>query len=348
MKPLLIKAPCSALKEVLPLCRAGADEFFCGVEPPAWKKVFKDLSMNQRQSSSNFTSLGDLRKAVRIAHDHGARVHLTLNAFFYLQEQYRLLEALLEELAASGCDGFIVAEPAVLEFCRRKAPGKELIVGCDAVVLNSSAVTLFRGLGASRIVLPRDMTLPEMRALLAAAPGIEYEAFIINDLCFFEDGFCAYCKEASGEVTREGRPGGRLRLFSSSRIPGRGFSGGCRTLFRREQVPLLPGNERVRQRRFTFWKKNKTIEGCGACALLDLAAMGMASVKVLDRTMPLRDKLVSTAFIRACRDALGRPGHDRRRHLAFCRRLFARTFKQRCSPRDCYYPSVFSPGRRAR
>ena len=79
---LKIKSPLTDKKEVKPLCEAGADELFCGIEPYNWRRKYKDFSIKQRSTGANFTKLTDLEKAIFAAHRYKARVHVAINVFF--------------------------------------------------------------------------------------------------------------------------------------------------------------------------------------------------------------------------------------------------------------------------
>ena len=336
-----IKSPLVNKKEVKPLCEVGADELFCGIEPYDWKKRYKNFSINQRSTGANFTKLGDLEKAIQIAHGYKVKVQVAVNAFFYLEEQYQMLKEIIRDILNIGADGIIFAEPTpLLNIDKSLLKNKDIVIGCDAVILNSAAVELYKKLGATRVVLPRAMTINEMEALVNADYTIEHEVFIIHDLCFFDDGLCTYCKEATGGLKKEGRGRNKIYLFSASRIPGRGYGGGCRTRFKRQRL-LVSNNKQIGKiRPFTFWMK-KHIEGCGACAIYDLKRIGIASLKILDRNLPSEEKVKATRFIRECLGLLKDNGISKSDYIENCKRLFKKTFKVRCGQFDCYYPSIF-------
>ena len=333
-----IKSPLTNKREVMALCEAGANELFCGIEPYDWRKRFKGLPVNQRATGSNFTSLSDLEKAIYIAHQYKAKVHIAVNAFFYLEEQYRIAQALIKDVLGLGADGIIFADPVMLSAVDRNLlKDKDIIAGCDTVIFNSSAVNFYKKLGATRIVLPRSMTIGEIEELTAFQPALEYEVFIIHDLCFFEDGLCAFCKEGSGELKKEGRAGDKISFYSAMRMPLRGYGGGCRTIFSRQRVSLLRARYLKAERKFSFWEK-RHIEGCGACAIYAFKKIGIASLKVLDRNMPIQERVKATAFIKEASGFLDNGDIPQASYLEKCRVLFKRTFKSNCNYRDCYYP----------
>ena len=336
-----IKSPLVNKGEAQTLCEAGAGELFCGIEPYNWRNKFKDFSINQRSTGANFTKLSELEKAISIAHRYKVKVHVAINAFFYLEEQYGLAGKIIKDLFDIGADGIILADAVLLlKLNRNLLRDKDIVIGCDATIFNSAGVKFYKNLGATRIVFDRAMALNEMRELVAFDKSLEYEVFIIHDLCFFVDGFCTYCKEATGGVKKEGRGRNKVYLFSASRIPRRGFGGGCRSRFSRQRVLIRNNRQIGKIRPFTFWMK-KHIEGCGACAIYNFKEIGINSLKVLDRNMPTEGKIKATSFIRKCSDLLNRNSVSKVEYIEKCRSLFKETFKVKCNHYDCYYPSVF-------
>ena len=332
-----IKAPLTDKKEVEKLCEAGADEFFCGIESSGWKKKYKGFAISQRAGGANFSKLEELEKAIDIAHRHHAKVHVAINAFFYREEQYSDAIDLIKDILDIGADGIIFADLGLLlNIDKRLLRGKDIVIGVDAVIFNSAAVHFYRSFGASRVVLPRSMTLSEMGEVVEKEKGMEYEVFIIHDLCFFEDGLCTYCKEASGQTKKRGKLKDDVHFFSNSRPLIRGYGGGCRTRFSRTMRSLKNKRQIGRVKNFTFWDK-KHIQGCGACALSDFKKIGINSLKILDRNLPTGEKIKAVKFIKEAKDLLD-DGCTKGEFTAKCKELFRRTFKVRCSMYDCYYP----------
>lgn len=335
-----IKVPLVSCSEVDVLVDAGANEFFCAVEPLSWRRRFKYLNLSQRTGRANFPILAEFERAVRQAHRRGAKVHAAVNAFFYLPQQYKAAAGIIEDLCRSGADGIILADPVLLSVTRSSfgLRGKEVIIGCDAAVFNSSSVKFFRTLGATRIVFPREMTLAEMHAVIRQDTSLEYEAFIINDLCFFVDAFCAFCKDGLQGVRRKGRACRGLSVFEAADTFDRGSAGGCRTRFCSSRVDLRNGRK-SREGNFSFWPR-KHIEGCGACAVWGLERIGVRSLKVLDRNLSLSDRLRATRFVAQAlaQSSLAASRADFQRS---CRASFRRTFGVSCAPgTDCYYPDA--------
>jgi hypothetical protein len=343
-----IKSPLTNKKEAAPLREAGADEFFCGIEPYSWRKRYKDFCVNQRSTGANFTRLADLEKAIQIAHKYKTKVHITMNAFFYLEEQYKAAQAIIKDVLDIGADGIIFADLGLLRpigACKdtnnkNLLKGKDVIAGCDAAIFNSAAVKFYKRLGATRVVFPRSMSIGEINEVVKADNFLEYEVFIIHDLCFFEDGFCAYCKEQTGSVKKEGRARGKACFFTASRLPARGYGGGCRTSFKRQKMSIGNNRQIEKIKPFTFWMK-KHIDGCGACAMYDFKKIGITNLKVLDRNLPIEEKITATAFVKKSLGFLENGNISKADYMVKCKELFKNTFKIRCNQYDCYYPGAY-------
>ncbi|MBN1869430.1 MAG: U32 family peptidase [Candidatus Omnitrophica bacterium] len=340
-----IKAPLTHQNEVQFLCDAGADEFFCGIEPGAWRTQYENFCINQRVGSANFSKLGDLEKAIRIAHQNKAKVHVTVNAFFYLEKQYSAAKNIIRDALGAGADGIIIADFGLLSLMDKNLlKGKDVVAGCDTAVFNHQSTAFYKKFDVTRIVFPRAMTIGEMEDVIKQDGSLEYEAFILHDLCFFVDAFCAYCKESSAGIKQEGKEKKGVSFFAAARVPARGFGGGCRSRFSRQRVYLRGKKKSTPGKAFTFWG-SKAALGCGACAIYDLNRIGVTCLKVLDRNLPTEEKVKATAFIKKCLDFLN--GHTSKQHfISRCQALFKKTFKVRCDRYGCYYPSVFRSGER--
>jgi hypothetical protein len=138
-------------------------------------------------------------------------------------------------------------------------------------------------------------------------------------------------------MKKEGRGRKKLYLFTASRLPMRGYAGGCRSQFSRQKISLITNRIIKSDREFNFWQK-KHIEGCGACAMYDFKNIGVTSLKVLDRNLTTEEKIRATAFIRNSLNFLESNHIPKADYIKKCQDLFKKTFKTPCNQCDCYYP----------
>lgn len=343
-----ILAPLRDSTEVEPLAAAGAQEFYCGLTPPRWGETQGQSWAHRRNPrSAGVPGLDDLQRIVALA---GPRpVYVTLNAPSYRASAIPLLldfgRRLLEEV---GVRALIVAEWELLLALAEAGLARAVHVSSLATCRNRGAALFYRGLGVSRIILPRHLTLGEIEDI--HVPGVGFEAFVLNDGCVFEEGLCAtthalgtFCL-ADGDAPVEQAP-----------PPERATSAEAE---RRAPLPVLQGGISTEAlERYAFWKWTldncgcSTNNGfplgpCGLCALPRLAAAGVESLKVVGREASLERKEASVRLVaHALRLAEGGAGPDTLREAA----IGLRGARGLCEgARLCYYPDVWAQAHRER
>lgn len=142
-----------------------------------------------RAAADNF-DIAALADAVRYAHERNVRVYLTVNTMPREQE-YPFLRAYLEELKTVRPDALIVADVGVLALAKEIVPDIEIHISTQANAVSAAACRAYYAMGAKRVVLARELTLDEIRAIRAATPdGLELEAFIHGSMCVSYSGRC--------------------------------------------------------------------------------------------------------------------------------------------------------------
>ncbi len=321
-----VLAPFSLKSEVVPLLEAGASELYCGVVPEELSKRWGtfELLNRRRGYDANLWSLGDLKAAVVTAHDRGVPVLVTLNRH-YSEELYPILEAMLTRLREVDADGVIVADLGVLQLLRERAYGfRHVVVGTGGATLNAETAAFYGALGATRVVLSRHLTVPEIVDIAAHDHGgVELEAFVLNGLCPFEDGFCTFYQghEPPAEL-------GGGQLMERSYDPY--FEGaGCRISFIHRALTAVGGVVPAKSdgESFTSFAHDRSDESrtagidCGACAILALTQASLTSVKIVERAASTARKLRSTRFIRTVVD-MAQEGPDYPDFVAAVRRVY--------------------------
>lgn len=177
---------------------AGADAVYFG---------FREL--NARRRARNFT-LEEARQAVELLHSRGRRAYLTLNTDIAYRE-LGLALSLLRHAAEIGIDAVLVRDPALLAV-RNAFPQLEFHFSTQTCMANSADVAAAAQLGANRVVLARELTLEEIRAICAESP-IPTEVFGQGALCFSVSGRCLMSSWVGG------RSGNRGLCASPCRVP---------------------------------------------------------------------------------------------------------------------------------
>ena len=156
-----------------------------------------------RAFAGNFTSEA-LREAVDFAHSHGVRVHCTVNTMPRNDEVARLPEH-LERLNDLGVDALIVADLGTFTLAGRYAPRCERHVSTQASVSNYESARAWHSLGASRVILARELSLDEIREIRAKTPeDLEIEAFVHGAMCVSYSGRCLLSNYMTGRDASRG------------------------------------------------------------------------------------------------------------------------------------------------
>ena len=157
-----------------------------------------------RSAAGNFTE-EELRDAVSYAHARGVRVYLTVNTM-PREDEYPALRRYFERIAPFGIDAVIVADLGVLSLVREVLPDMEIHISTQANVVSAETCKAYVALGAKRIVLARELTLEEIRAIRAVLPGdIELEAFIHGSMCISYSGRCLLSGHIVGRDANRGQ-----------------------------------------------------------------------------------------------------------------------------------------------
>jgi putative protease len=170
-------APAGSLDAVRAAVANGADAVYLGAE-----------RFNARDDGAQL-SLAELDQACQLAHGRGVRVYLTLNV---LVKPAELADALtfLGEAVDRGIDAVIVQDLGLVRLIRRVYPALEIHGSTQMTVHDVSGARVMHHLGVERVVLARENTLDDVRAIRAAVPAIGLETFVHGALCISYSGQC--------------------------------------------------------------------------------------------------------------------------------------------------------------
>ncbi len=160
-------------------------------------------SFGMRSFAGNFTD-EELPLAVQFAHGHGVRVHCTVNTMPRNDEAERL-PAHLERLQAAGVDALIVADLGAFTLAGRYAPRCQRHISTQASVSNFESARAWYDLGASRVILARELSLAEIRTIRERTPAaLELEAFVHGAMCVSYSGRCLLSNYMTGRDANRG------------------------------------------------------------------------------------------------------------------------------------------------
>jgi len=170
-------APAGSLDAVRAAVANGADAVYLGA-----------ARFNARDEGAQL-SLEELGEACRIAHERGRRIYLTLNVLIKPAE---LVEALdfLGEAVDRGIDAVIVQDIGLVRLIKAVYPKLEIHGSTQMTVHDGSGAEVMQQLGVERVVLARENTLEDIRAIREAVPDLGLETFVHGALCISYSGQC--------------------------------------------------------------------------------------------------------------------------------------------------------------
>jgi putative protease len=182
---------------VTELVEAGADELFAGYVPPAWwRRWGVEVSPNRRfRARSQFLAPEPLAAAVGAARALDRPVFLTLNEHFLVPTLLPLADEAVASAVEAGVSGLILGAPELGPRYAARHPGLRLVASGEAPVYNRSALEQVANLGFERVILPREVALDELPALVAhgARLGLDFEAFLLGEWCVYNGALCFTC-----------------------------------------------------------------------------------------------------------------------------------------------------------
>lgn len=160
-------------------------------------------SFGMRAFAGNF-SPEELPQAVSFAHEHGVRVHVTVNTMPRNDEIIHL-PAHLERLQDAGVDALIVADMGAFTLAGKYAPKCQRHISTQASIANFETARAWHDLGAERVILARELSLSEIREIREKTPGdLEIEAFVHGAMCVSYSGRCLLSNYMTGRDSNRG------------------------------------------------------------------------------------------------------------------------------------------------
>ncbi len=156
-----------------------------------------------RSFAGNFTP-EELPLAVKFAHDHGVKVHVTVNTM-PRNTEVESLPAYLEQLQAAGVDALIVADMGAFQLAGKYAPNCQRHISTQQSIANYECAKAWYELGAQRVVLARELNLEEIATIRAKTPKeLEIETFGHGAMCVSYSGRCLLSNYMTGRDSNRG------------------------------------------------------------------------------------------------------------------------------------------------
>lgn len=320
-----IVAGLGSADEYIRYCEAGADEFFCGYVPYEWIKKYGTMTaLNRREVLCCNVQIGgqeELEILSSMINVYQKPVHLTFNSLYYLPEQYPLIAQIISDCIEMGFRSYIIADPALILHLREQGINCEIHLSGELGEINSGVVGVFYKMNLKRIIFHRKNSAADMRAVIEAVERnqhskerqMEYEAFVLNELCQFSGSFCnsLHCDE----------------LGHLCRVPyWLGEVDGSRS----SQIPEL--SDRTEENDDTEDDYLCGQSGCGLCELYVLQKAGITHVKLVGRGNHVDSMEQDIRNLRKALEILEGAESEE----SFRRQMKQKLFSNGCS-RNCYY-----------
>ena len=160
-------------------------------------------AFGMRAFAGNF-SPEELPEAVKFAHSHGVKVHVTVNTM-PRNEEVAALPAYLEQLQDAGVDALILADLGAFTLAGKYAPKCARHISTQQSIANYECAAAWHDLGAQRVVLARELSLEEIATIRAKTPKtLEIETFGHGAMCVSYSGRCLLSNYMTGRDSNRG------------------------------------------------------------------------------------------------------------------------------------------------
>ena len=199
-KPELL-APGGSLEKLKTAIDYGADAVYIGGE-----------MFSLRVAAENF-SKEDMQEGIKYAHDRGKKVYLTANILPH-NDDIEEFEEFVKDIKNYGFDAVLVADLGLFDMIQELAPEIPIHVSTQANNINYRSAIKWYKMGATRVVLAREMSFKEIAEFQKKIPeDLELEAFIHGAMCISYSGRCLAHIRADG-ITNLSRKQDRVNIWT--------------------------------------------------------------------------------------------------------------------------------------
>lgn len=188
-KPELL-APAGNLEKLKIAVHYGADAVYIGGQ-----------EYGLRSNADNF-SIEEMAEGVQFAKNYGAKIYVTTNIYAH-NENIDGLDDYLMSLEKAGITGIIVADPLIIDTCKRVAPKLEVHLSTQQSLTNWKAAQFWKEEGLHRLVLARETSEEEIREIKEKV-DIEIEAFVHGAMCISYSGRCTLSNHMTARDSNRG------------------------------------------------------------------------------------------------------------------------------------------------
>ena len=179
MRDVELLLPAGNLEKLEYAIKYGANAVYLGVV---------DFSLRAMRKGQLIT-MENLKQAVDLAHSLGAKAYVTINIFAF-NNDIKQLESCIDRFKDANPDAFIISDYGIFNMIRKYIPEIPVHISTQTNTLNYESVKFWRDLGASRVILARELPISDIAEIRKNVPDIELESFIHGAQCVSFSGRC--------------------------------------------------------------------------------------------------------------------------------------------------------------
>lgn len=185
-------APAGDMEKLKTAIQYGADAVYVGLPGYSLRALCRNFDFE------------DLSQAVRYAHENQVRIFTALNILARPDDMSDMRQ-LIRQLGSAGIDALIVADPGIFSLVREELPQMKIHISTQASVTNARSCRFWHNLGATRIILARELSLEDIRKICAdIPPELELEGFVHGAMCMAWSGRCLLSNYLTGRDSNRG------------------------------------------------------------------------------------------------------------------------------------------------
>ena len=164
---------------------------------------FAGKKFGLRAFANNFDD-DEMKETVKFAHSLGKKCYITVNILAH-NEDFTGLKEYLEYLQEIEVDAIIVSDLGIMAYAKKYAPNLPIHVSTQANITNKYSAMQFVELGATRLILARELSIKEIKEIREVVPKeVEIECFVHGAMCISYSGRCLLSNYLSGRDSNRG------------------------------------------------------------------------------------------------------------------------------------------------
>lgn len=192
MKKVELLAPAGNMEKLKMAILYGADAVYLAGE-----------EFGLRTASDNFT-FNEMKDAIDFVHEKGKKAYLTMNIIPH-NDDISKASGFLEKAVTTGIDAVIVSDPGMFAIIKKTVPELDIHISTQANITNKEAINFWHSVGASRVVLARELSINEIKEIRSNIPDeMEMEAFVHGAMCISYSGRCLLSNYMAGRDSNKG------------------------------------------------------------------------------------------------------------------------------------------------